>query len=347
LSRRRTAFRVAASALGLLLALAAGELTVRAAGVSSAPRRYFAPGIYVPDAELGWALAKDYAGVHVEYAFEAPTRTNDLGYRVPGWDAARAAAPLRVLALGDSCTFGRGVADAETWPARLEQRLRAGGAEAAVFNAGVPGYDTVQEEVVLGRLIELVRPTDVVVTWLPNDALDRSTELRPRTQIIDGQLIDDVERYQAWRDQVEGRGLSASALYRFTRMNLKRVKDSFAGRGAGWNRFEIDERAIAYTQAPLGRIAARARAAGARPLLLLLPREEEIEPPLPRDEHYQRMIEFARREAIDVIDLPGAWRTPGGRPAGELYLPRDEVHFTPLGYELVAEAVAAQLSRHR
>jgi lysophospholipase L1-like esterase len=51
---------------------------------------------------------------------------------------------LRVLAVGDSCTFGLGVDDAETWPAQLETSLRERGLDAEVINAGVPGYTAFQ-----------------------------------------------------------------------------------------------------------------------------------------------------------------------------------------------------------
>src|SRR5690606_40298619 len=126
------------------------------------------------------------------YDREVPVTTGAHGERAPGWDAARAAAGVRVLALGDSCTFGRGVPDEATWPARLEARLRAAGRDAAVFNAGVEGYDTAQELEVLRRRAPLVRPTAVVVAWLANDAHGR-----PPLEVFDGHLARDRAHYEA------------------------------------------------------------------------------------------------------------------------------------------------------
>ena len=57
--------------------------------------------------------------------------TNHLGLR--GREIASPTPGFRVLAVGDSVTFGWGVADGESWPARLGERL---GIE--VLNAGVP-----------------------------------------------------------------------------------------------------------------------------------------------------------------------------------------------------------------
>ncbi|MSQ03498.1 MAG: hypothetical protein EXR71_16675 [Myxococcales bacterium] len=44
----------------------------------------------------------------------------------------------RIVAIGDSTTFGWGVADNETWPARLQAELTRRGQKVEVLNAGVP-----------------------------------------------------------------------------------------------------------------------------------------------------------------------------------------------------------------
>ncbi len=49
------------------------------------------------------------------------------------------AAPVRILALGDSLTAGFGLAAEEAFPARLEQRLRSEGRDVRLINAGVSG----------------------------------------------------------------------------------------------------------------------------------------------------------------------------------------------------------------
>lgn len=353
---RRRRFALAAAVASLLAAAVVGEVLVRALGLTSSPRRHFRPGIYAPDAELGWALRPDYRGVHVEYTFEAPTTTNGQGWRGPAWDAARAAAPRRVLCLGDSCTFGRGVDDASTWPARLEARLGAG---SAVFNAGVPGFDTVQELAALERLLPVVRPTHVVVAWLPNDVVERSVDTRPsdapeppekarlRQKIIDGHLVTagNVEEYEAWKDSIEGRGLNRSALYRLLRVRTKLLKESLGlKRGsapAGGEAARIVHQ-LDYSQRPLAAILGRCRELGIRAVVLLVPRQEELEEPAADVEHHVKMATFARGLGATVVDLQARWRSPPTSRAS-WFLPRDAVHFTPAGYDEVAAAVAEAL----
>lgn len=328
--RRRRRFALVAVAAGVVLAALVGEVAVRVLDAAGSARRTFAPGIYRPDDQLGWTLLPGYEGVHVEYRYTARTTTNALGFRTPAWDAARQAAKRRVLVLGDSCTFGRGVLDEETWPARLEARLRAAGEDVAVFCAGVPGYDTDQEEKLLARLEGVVRPTDVVVGWLPNDVTDRREASGP-VHIVDGQMVQDLDDYLAWRD----RHLK-SALWSYIRVRLKLLRRTANAR----HLTAIPDEGLALSQAPLRRILERARALGARPAVVLFPRQEEVEDPGLDPSHYARMASFVRGLGAPCVDMFAVWRAA---PASGRYLERDPVHPTAKGYDEVAAEVAKAL----
>jgi acyl-CoA thioesterase-1 len=56
--------------------------------------------------------------------------------------APAAAAPLRILAFGDSLTAGYGLAESEAFPARLQAALAKAGVEAEIINGGVSGDTT-------------------------------------------------------------------------------------------------------------------------------------------------------------------------------------------------------------
>jgi acyl-CoA thioesterase-1 len=56
--------------------------------------------------------------------------------------AAVTAAPLRIVAMGDSLTEGFGVATEEAYPAQLARRLTADGYNVEVINAGISGETT-------------------------------------------------------------------------------------------------------------------------------------------------------------------------------------------------------------
>ena len=84
--------------------------------------------------------------------------------------AGAAAAPVTILALGDSLTAGQGLVLAEGFPAKLEAALRAKGHDVKIINAGVSG-DTAADGA--ARLDwALGEPVDAVIVELgANDAL--------------------------------------------------------------------------------------------------------------------------------------------------------------------------------
>jgi len=76
----------------------------------------------------------------------------------------------RIFVLGDSVTFGTGVAPTRTYSARLEALLaeRLGG-PVEVINAGVPGYDIVQVAALYRRRVRDFTPDIVVYGFFHND----------------------------------------------------------------------------------------------------------------------------------------------------------------------------------
>ena len=77
---------------------------------------------------------------------------NSYGFRDHEFSVKKPEDVCRIVALGDSLTFGQGVPLASTYPKQLERLLNekmGGGPRFEVLNAGVQGYNTVQEEILL------------------------------------------------------------------------------------------------------------------------------------------------------------------------------------------------------
>ncbi len=101
----------------------------------------------------------------------APVRTNALGFRGSEWPATRSADTLRVVGVGDSVSFGWGVAEPETFLARLADALAArpelGPVE--VRNAAVPGYNAEQEAALVETRLMAFAPDVLLVGYVRND----------------------------------------------------------------------------------------------------------------------------------------------------------------------------------
>ncbi len=107
------------------------------------PRDFAAVAVICVVAELSIRSTYPYYGHHVfdqDYTADFPMRINDEDYRGAKVLLPKPADDYRVLALGDSITFGTGVPSEATWPERLGAELeRRSGKKVSVINAGIEG----------------------------------------------------------------------------------------------------------------------------------------------------------------------------------------------------------------
>lgn len=140
----------------LLLALLAGvgvlELVLRAfvpaPAAGSAARFALDPDLIYrlqPRNEVTWSSAEFTETSHTDARGMRGTADLDRA------GEAKRSGEVRILAVGDSFTYGHGVQDDESYPAVLERLLRARSYDVRVLNAGVPGYSTDQEYTYLVR----------------------------------------------------------------------------------------------------------------------------------------------------------------------------------------------------
>jgi lysophospholipase L1-like esterase len=123
------------------------------------------------------------AGLRVKQGYDRPrwdyfdaqgcilVEHNSLGFRDDEFPVEKPAGEFRVLALGDSFTYGSGVLAKDAWPQVLERRLAEGGKKVQVINCGFAcgtytpaGYDTWMASDGL-----LLKPDLVVVGFCLND----------------------------------------------------------------------------------------------------------------------------------------------------------------------------------
>jgi len=88
------------------------------------------------------------------------------------YDQSKVHAKPKILALGDSLTFGYEVASEKTWPALVQKKLRADGhPEAEVFNAGTSGATTAFGQQTLRFHLKRHKPDLLIYGLGANDGL--------------------------------------------------------------------------------------------------------------------------------------------------------------------------------
>ena len=123
-----------------------------------------------------YRLVRTRAGLRLHGApWNVAITTNRLGFRGRETTVAKPAGVFRVVALGDSSTFGVCVGDDETFCAMAEGLANSdarSGRRVEVINAGVIGYNTMQGLRALERVILPLRPDCVVVSFAVNDSAE-------------------------------------------------------------------------------------------------------------------------------------------------------------------------------
>ena len=342
--------------IALLLATVAVVLGAFELGLRAFWGGYYLKGdrTYVmPSATRGWANSPSTTAVYGEAEFRFDVNHNELGFRGPEVSPEKSPGKLRVLMLGDSFTYGIGVADSETFSARLEAldpRLE-------VLNSGVNGYGTAQELLLLRDQGLALHPDVVMVVFFWNDVGNNYARVFPRFSLSDDALawpepiaVDATRpppKRHAW--------LRHSYVYRFVSDRLKIVGYRLrlllhlpletadfvveADREAAWQ----------LTGALLREIRDQAASVGARTLVAMIPDQVQVEPDVsvlglePADYAVQERVRaICAALGIRFVDLFPALRAEYARAGEPLYYAKDR-HLRARGHAIVAQALAAEL----
>ena len=320
------------------------------------PERIRYDGIFEYDRDKVYALKRNLThGVFVGM----PVRTNSFGHRDHEIPLRKPENGFRVLAVGDSVTFGHGVRAEDAWPERLERRLAARfpALQVEVVNTAVPGNSPFQEYYDLERALPL-EPDAVVIQFVLNDVVEPYKVFRRYGGT--GKDYHGVEDVPYW-DWVLSQH---SAFYLLLRDWAGRIRFGTLTREGVQAGAVRTETALAWSAAAdqsndpavaeawreclawMQREIDLCKRHGVTVVLLATPVDFQLRDP--SRTHAQRVLaELASRNAIACVDLLEPLRD-GAREgiAPEAYWRRyflDQDHLTPQGHELVAEVIAPLL----
>lgn len=222
-------------------------------------------------------------------ASQADFRHGALRARIPSDGRAL----HRVVCLGDSFTFGAGVAAAQTYPAALAARLDALAPERfEVINFGVKALDSTTANARIDALLSRVAP-DSVVLWVGSN--DRALRQEPDAAgVLEGWLLGlgDFSRLaMLLGEELQNR--------RFQQLWARELKSSGPRLSPDFQSpHRAPEEARAHAEANLREISERLRAAGVRLVLLSYP--VNLGPPRAANEAIRRVGAMRRIPIVDT-----------------------------------------------
>ena len=174
----------------MAVALGTGEAVLRVVRPQNTLARMLQnePAMFRPSDVLPYELRPGYVGRLKRGQYDVGIRIDGQGYRSPEFspDAKR---PVRILAVGDSFTFGWGVEAEEAYPQRLERLLAAQfGADVEVINAGfAAGYSPDTYYLFLKKRGMLLNPDLIVVGFFVGNDIDHVRAFENEWTEVDGE----------------------------------------------------------------------------------------------------------------------------------------------------------------
>lgn len=347
-AKRRLFLVVAAVVFPLVLAEIAGRVLLVATSRTMDDVRFdpesFHHKIYREHPYTVYALAAGTRRTEggVEYV------VNAHGYRGPDAPLEKPSGETRIACVGGSTTFGTGLAEDDTYPRRLESRLRTRfpARQTSVVNAGVPGFTSAETLVNVALRILDLAPDYVVVLenvnemsprrW-PGFAADYSHYRRPWTRpepSFPGAFLERVSAFYC---------LARFHLtdYRWCRYVEFYCTKDFATNWTG-PPVDLSPSTLAPFRERLARLCRFSRVSGARPVLCTMAHRgrPDLDDPV-----FARLMEQQNGAIREVARAEGALLADfDAKMTGDGEAFSDAVHVRPAGAVRMAAIVAGAIA---
>jgi hypothetical protein len=346
----------------LVVEFAALEWGLRLYGGSEASPSF--QSIFMDDPRVGHRLSPGARTRYTTVEFSTDIVINRQGVRDDRDIGPKATDERRVVVLGDSLVLSVQVRLAETFCKRLEARLATADSQHhwRVINAGVQGYGPVDDWFFFRNVAEAFQPDVVlIVAFVGNDAVEANDEeawLDAGAPAIDESVDVALNRMR--------RLTRSSMVLQLARLRLDQLKAHFTGPGTErpLTTYLADPprevtHGLEVARRAFGLIAARAAELGARTGIVLMPARFQTD-----DADYGRLAVIVREGGDELVRNSGTARfeqalAPLGLPILDL-LPvlaaqpnreglffQRNVHLTPRGHDVVAEALFRFLEDNR
>jgi lysophospholipase L1-like esterase len=302
---------------------------------------------------FGWEHIPGASGVGSTGSY---IRINSEGFRDTNHSQNKQAGVQRIMVIGDSFTFGKGVNLEETYAKQLERLLRDANFSCEVMNCGVIGYVMWQNLEVLKRKALSYQPDLVILGVFLND-IGRS--IPPYKDPSDWKGSNPFEkRTPGVTDRFYTLNSLKNWIYLFeTKIRYRRGHEYLKGieerkksikpegKTSTWYKImygKMETRVYSEFVDAMNEFVYTAKSAGSKVLVVMIPDAAQL-----HDRDRQSINRFVsdtcRRIGVPFVDItPRFEQVEDPRP---LYLFPLDPHTSPEGHRLIAETIAEQIEK--
>ncbi len=260
---------------------------------------------------------------------------NSAGWRDVEHDVEKPRATFRILGLGDSYLYGRGVRYEDIVLTRLGhllERALPDSVRVETINTGMPATNTVDQRDLLRERGWAYDPDLVILFFVLNDVEQNLFGDRPRIDFFRNyttifqrpDALSRVSRLWGWGRQRFHATVTA-------RRYLRDSVEAFGPEHPGWR----------SARGALADIQIEAQARGVPLLVVIFPFFHELDGDYPFQSVHDIVREYCEDQGIDVLDLRESYRAYRGP---ELWVHESDQHPNEIAHDIAARATAAHLS---
>lgn len=340
--------RVALAAAAFVVSLVVLELAVRVL-IAPSPSQVLR-GLHRAAPERPWLYELVPGATSTDTTTGVVYAVNDAGFRDRAHQRAKPPATFRVAVLGDSLSFGYGVALEATFARQLEARLASVGGvpRYEVLNLGVSGYNPFTEGELLREVGLAYAPDLVLVQFCVNDLNDPTMHFDTSTMLalgtIPAEAFPDPTQRARGAVQATGVGPRVCRWSRLCELLVEALGPGPEGAAlvaalAPHEDPSPDE--MAWLERQYARMASATRARGGELVVVVFPYATQLAADAPVALQ-EKLAQLGARAGLQVIDLLPAFRSAAAAAPEPLFL--DLWHPTARGHQVAADEIFRALA---